>query len=82
MHIHTHTAHIQQLIHAHKVLIQQTYIQHKAVHIWYVYACICVYMCVSCVYLVQYQYVSEKLSFCISVQVSTACMCMYHLVST
>ncbi len=35
-------------------------------HIWYVFACICMYLYVSCVYPVQYQYVSEKLCFCIS----------------
>ena len=60
----------------------QKYIPHKAVHIRYVFACICMYMSVSCVYPVQYLYVSEKLCFCSPVQVSTACMCMYQLVST
>ena len=81
MHICTYI-HIQQLIHAHKFSIHAKYIRHKAVHIRYVFACMCMYMSVSCVYPVQYLYVSEKLCFCSPVQVSTACMCMYQLVST
>ena len=35
-----------------------------------------------CMYVVCILYVSEKLCFCMPVQVSTACMCMYLLVST
>jgi hypothetical protein len=52
-------------MHIHFKYIQK-YITHKSVHMLYVFACICLYMYVSCVYPVQYQYVSEKLCFCIS----------------
>jgi hypothetical protein len=48
----------------------------------FILCCMYVHMYVSRVNPVQYQYVSEKLCFCISVQFSTAYMCMYDLVST